>query len=88
MADMIEAAIGVNFTIHDLRRTFITVAAKLVPYPILKALVNHRCKSKGDATLDYFSPKAVDLAEPMQKITDYFLAQKAKGQGLKLAIAQ
>jgi len=88
IADLVEAAAGVNFTIHDLRRTFITVAAQLVPYPILKALVNHRCKSKGDVTLDYFSPKAADLAEPMQKITDYLLAQKAKGQGLKLAKAE
>ncbi len=88
IADIVGEACGVGFTIHDLRRTFITVAAPLVSYPVLKALVNHKAKSKGDVTLDYFSPTVRNLREPMQAITDYLLTKKADGLGLRLAKAQ
>ena len=34
---------GVKFTLHDLRRTFITVAESLdIPHYALKRLLNHR----------------------------------------------
>ncbi len=44
---------GVNFTLHDLRRTFTVIAQGLVPYPALKRLLNHA--SGGDVTLHNYA---------------------------------
>ena len=43
---------GVEFTVHDLRRTFITIAESLdIPVYALKRLLNHKMKS--DVTAGY-----------------------------------
>jgi integrase len=63
---------GVQFTVHDLRRTFITVAESLdIPVYALKRLLNH--KQKGDVTAGYIITDVERLRKPMQQITDFFL---------------
>lgn len=63
---------GVEFCIHDLRRTFITSAEKLnIPAYTLKALMNH--KDPNDVTAGYIIQDVERLRVPMQQIADYFL---------------
>jgi hypothetical protein len=62
----------VPFCIHDLRRTFATIADSLdIPGYALKALLNH--KGGSDVTAGYVVASTERLREPMQKITDYVL---------------
>ena len=71
-AKVINAS-GIEFTLHDLRRTFITAAERLeVPHYALKKLLNHRLS--GDVTGGYIRITVERLRDPMQRITDYFLA--------------
>ncbi len=63
---------GVSFSLHDLRRTFITIAESLdIPAYALKRLLNH--KGGADVTAGYLVIDAERLREPMQKITDFIL---------------
>lgn len=72
VASVIEKS-GVAFTVHDLRRTFITIAEGLdIQYYALKRLLNH--SQKGDVTAGYIIPSVDRLRKPMQQITDYILA--------------
>lgn len=67
---------GIEFTLHDLRRTFITVAESLdISAYALKRLLNH--KMRNDVTAGYIVADVERLRIPMQKITDYML--KAAG---------
>lgn len=71
MAKVIEES-GVSFTIHDLRRTFMTVAESLdISAYAVKRLVNH--KMNNDVTAGYIIADVERLRAPMQKITDYLL---------------
>jgi integrase len=66
----VVAASDVSFTLHDLRRTFITVAESLdIPPYAIKRLVNH--KMRNDVTAGYIISDAERLRAPMQKISDY-----------------
>ena len=62
---------AVNFTIHGLRNTFITVAESLdiSPYAI-KMLVNHSTPDKQDVTAGYITPELERLRAPMQEVAD------------------
>ena len=61
---------GVEFQLHDLRRTFITIAESLdIPAFALKRLLNH--KFSNDVTAGYIVPNTERLREPMQRVTDY-----------------
>jgi integrase len=63
----------VYFTVHDLRRTFITVAESLdIGTFTIKALVNHR-SGQNDVTEGYIQINTERLRGPMQKITDFML---------------
>ena len=63
---------GIKHTIHDLRRSFITIAEKLdIPHYALKRLLNHKMKS--DITEGYIVLDVERLRKPMQLITDYLL---------------
>ena len=65
---------GVTFTLHDLRRTFITAAERLdIPAYALKRLMNH--KDPNDVTDGYIIFDVERLRGPIQKITDFFEAQ-------------
>ncbi|MGZ8216897.1 tyrosine-type recombinase/integrase [Methylomagnum sp.] len=74
----VEKASGVSFCIHDLRRTFATIAESLdIPAYALKRLLNHA--NGADVTAGYIVASTERLREPMQKITDFVL----KAAGLK-----
>jgi len=61
---------GVTFALHDLRRTFITIAESLdIPAYALKRLMNH--KDPNDVTAGYIISDINRLRVPMQKITDF-----------------
>lgn len=63
---------GIEFTLHDLRRTFITIAESLdIPAYALKRLLNH--KMNNDVTAGYIITDVERLRQPMQKVTDYIL---------------
>ena len=63
------------FTVHDLRRTFITYAESLdLGIYTLKALVNHRSGGDtNDVTAGYIVITTERLRKPMQDITDFIL---------------
>ncbi|MHB1731472.1 MAG: tyrosine-type recombinase/integrase [Leptospirillum sp.] len=57
---------GIKFTIHDLRRTFATIAAEMgIPPYLLKKLLNHK---SGDVTEGYVISTVEILRNPLQKI--------------------
>jgi integrase len=63
---------GVPFHLHDLRRTFATVAESLdIPAYALKRLLNH--KMRQDMTAGYVVADVERLRTPMQRITDFIL---------------
>jgi len=63
---------GIPFIIHDLRRTFITIAEGLdVSAYAVKRLANH--KMKQDITSGYIITDVERLRKPMQQISDYLL---------------
>ncbi len=71
--DAIEKATGIKVTIHDLRRTFITVAESCnISYSALKGLVNHSMGN--DVTAGYVIAGPERLREPMQTVTDKMMA--------------
>ena len=60
---------GISFTLHDLRRTFITIAEGLdIPHYALKRLLNHR--DPNDVTAGYIVSNVERLRRPMQQISD------------------
>jgi integrase len=68
------------FTMHDLRRTFVTIAESLdISAYSVKALVNH--KQGDDVTSGYIQLNVGRLRQPMQAITDFML----KSAGMKAA---
>jgi integrase len=70
----IKKTTGIDFCIHDLRRTFATVAESLdIPAYALKRLLNHADGS--DVTAGYIVANVERLRTPMQKITDFVLGK-------------
>ena len=64
---------NIEFSLHDLRRTFITNAESLdIPHYALKQLVNH--KEGNDVTAGYIISDPERLRIPMQKVTDKLLS--------------
>lgn len=60
---------GVNFSCHDLRRTFVTIAESLdISSYALKRLLNHRMT---DVTAGYIIMNVDRLREPVEKISSY-----------------
>jgi integrase len=74
---VIEAT-GISFSLHDLRRTFTTIAESLdIPAYALKRMLNHSDGS--DVTAGYIVASVERLREPMQKVADYLMrAMKIK----------
>jgi integrase len=63
---------GVTFTLHDLRRTFISIAeSRDIPGYALKRLLNQ--KDPYSLASGPIEPDVDRLREPMQKITDYIV---------------
>jgi len=68
----VTAGSGVKFTLHDLRRTFITIAESLdVPHYALKRLLNHRANS--DVTGGYIVINAERLRGPVEQVATRIL---------------
>lgn len=71
--DAVTATTGINFSCHDLRRTFATIAESLdLSSYTVKALLNHK-QQIGDVTGGYIILNVDRLREPMQKITNALL---------------
>lgn len=69
----VEARSGVPFMLHDLRRTFITIAESLdIPAYALKALLNHR--STGDVTGGYIIMDVERLRGPIERVADRIIS--------------
>src|SRR5262249_10870279 len=67
--DAVREATGIEFSIHDLRRSFITVAESCdISVYALKALVNHALGST--VTENYIAMSPARLREPAQRVTD------------------
>ena len=63
---------GVEFALHDLRRTFVTTAESLdIPAYALKQLINH--KNSSDVTAGYIIASAERLRAPMTLISNYLV---------------
>lgn len=74
----VQAESGVTFTLHDLRRTFATIAEGLeISSYTLKRLLNH--KMRNDVTAGYIVSDLERLRRPMQQITDFLCAQLELG---------
>lgn len=72
-ANRVIKASGVEFTLHDLRRTFCTIAESLdLSHYALKRLLNHRMS--GDITAGYIGKNVERLRDPMQRITSFTLS--------------
>ncbi len=68
---MVELS-GVPFTLHDLPRTFATIADSLdLPSYALKRLLNH--KMNNDVKAGYIMKDVERLRKPMQLVTNFFL---------------
>ena len=72
---------GVNFCLHDLRRTFTSIAEQEVSYAVLKRLLNHY--TGNDVTAGYLVIPVEQLRLPMQKVTDRIMraVKEAHPQG-------
>lgn len=82
--EKVVASSGTPFTIHDLRRTFITVAEGLdIPAYALKRLLNH--KMHNDVTAGYIVSDVERLRSPMQRITDFMLSRMGMTKTQKTA---
>jgi len=69
---LVQDISGCEVTLHDLRRTFISIAESLdFSKYTLKKLVNHSMED--DVTAGYIVWDVERIREPMQKITDYIL---------------
>jgi integrase len=75
---------GVEFSAHDLRRTFITIAESLdIPAYALKRLLNHRASA--DVTGGYIVIDVERLREPVEKIAQQILESTSGGENSRLA---
>ncbi|SDD62038.1 tyrosine-type recombinase/integrase [Ruegeria marina] len=70
---------GVSFTLHDLRRTFITIAESLdIPHYALKRLLNHRLS--GDVTAGYIVSDLERLRGPVSLVAAKILKSVAAAE--------
>jgi integrase len=63
---------GIRFTLHDLRRTFVTIAESLdIPHYALKRLLNHR--GANDVTAGYIIIDVERLRGPVERVAQRIL---------------
>jgi integrase len=76
----------IKWSLHDLRRTFSTLAEQEVSYSMLKRLLNHSQAS--DVTAGYLVITTEQLRAPMQKVTDRIMkacrTKETRGKVIKL----
>jgi integrase len=75
---------GIRFTLHDLRRTFITIAESLdIPHYALKRLLNHRADS--DVTGGYIVIDVERLRGPVERVANRILELSDGGECFRRA---
>ena len=75
--DRVKRLSGLNFSLHDLRRTFITIAeSQDISAYALKRLMNH--KDKNDVTAGYIVFDVNRLRAPMEEISTYIQKHLAR----------
>jgi integrase len=75
--ETIKLISGLQFSCHDLRRTFISIAESLdISEYAIKQLVNHSTGT--DVTAGYVIMDMERVREPMQRITDHILDKSQK----------
>lgn len=80
----VTKASGIRFTLHDLRRTFVTIAESLdIPHYALKRLLNHRADS--DVTGGYIVMDVERLRGPVERVAERILELAGERQGIKKA---
>lgn len=72
---------GVRFCLHDIRRTFASIAENEVSYSVLKRLMNHSDK---DVTQGYIVLSVDKLRLPMQQVTNTIKGLLAEKKGGKV----
>ncbi len=78
----VKNASNVHFSLHDLRRSFITYAESLdISTYAVKRLVNHRTGEQTDVTLGYVGTDIERLRKATQRITDFILMHAKQKQG-------
>lgn len=78
---------GVEFSVHDLRRTFATIAESLdISRYTLKRLLNHKINDDADVTAGYIVPNQDRLKLATQKITDHILELVGYKQDTQISI--
>lgn len=78
--DTVRAACGMNFALHDLRRTFCTVADELdMKEQLVQQLMNHKPDSQ---TEDYTCRSVERLRRATQRVTDAILHYAGMSKGL------
>lgn len=81
---------GIYFTLHDLRRTFITIAEGLdISSYAVKRLVNHKMRT--GVTAGYIVSDVERLRKPMQAITDFILSAadiRRRGEVIPLDVSR
>jgi len=71
---LIREKSGIEFTVHDLRRTFASVAGRIVARDyVVKRLLNHKPAKTDVTAYNYVNLMDDDIREPMKQITDYLL---------------
>lgn len=79
IASIIKAT-GIQFSSHDLKRTFLTIGeAASIPDSLSKALANH--KTDSDVTGGYINPEARTMKAATFKIADYIQEHTAQNSG-------
>ncbi|MBC8554206.1 MAG: tyrosine-type recombinase/integrase [Candidatus Brocadiales bacterium] len=81
IAEKVTELSGIKFRIHDLRRTFISIAGICTNTPIVKKLANHK---DGNVTSGYQDYYIEECRKAMEKISEYIMNKKRQGQ-IKLA---
>jgi integrase len=72
--DHIRKEAGIDFTLHDLRRTFITVAESMdISSYTIKRLVNHKIDDSNDVTAGYVAVDIDRMRAATQRVTDQVL---------------
>lgn len=75
---------GIRFTLHDLRRTFVTIAESLdIPHYALKRLLNHRTDS--DVTGGYIVIDVERLRAPVERVAQRILELADEREDIKKA---
>lgn len=70
--EQVRKSAEIQFSLHDLRRSFLTIAERVdTSYYVLKRLANH--SGSRDVTLGYIIPDVERLRKPMQRISEQLL---------------